>query len=250
MVARSHPRGKHRGFPARVYNRDAFNGPIIFSPGGDGGLLILPIAKTRGHEIAENIIKSLGIESNNLAEGADAKSRVGIHYGQVSIYTNADGVERPTGRVCLMADAIANGVTESAGVVISEEFTDTVTGGNQRLFKQQYIELSPAKIGSSSVERYARRSAGMNSLPPQPLPQQVPGMLSTREALLDALERLDEDDFIAVVERLGQQVKRKLEDVEGRSKEAGKIVDHCVTQDEVPRLSALIKGGNPNALNL
>lgn len=133
--------------------------PFIFSPGGDGGILVLPVEKKRGFRIAEDLVELLGVESDNKSEGTGVLSRVGLHYGAVTLYENAEGVMRPTGPECLTADSIANGSEAGAGVVISEKFHDVASGGNRSRFNREYLILPVLEDGpAKGIKRYARRS--------------------------------------------------------------------------------------------
>ena len=136
-----------------------------FSPGGDGGILVLegePLQSPRVYiDTAFDLIRGLEIESDYKNEKIAVKSRVGIHYGDVYLYSSAEGVPRPTGLNCFVADAIASDkiARESGGIVITESIKDMMVSrvGRGR-FDQEYGDLSSiAEAPSNGMKRYFKR---------------------------------------------------------------------------------------------
>ena len=156
---------------------------LVFSPGGDGGVLLLPMEKGPGYRTATDLVERLRIESDNKRDGTGVLSRVGLHYGQVSLYVNAEGVFRPTGPEILLADAIASGVEAGSGVVFSGQFRDVVTAGNSRMFEASYEELPALETGSAAgVSRFTRRQVA--SVAPGPGgPSPTPGTEADQAAV-------------------------------------------------------------------
>jgi hypothetical protein len=138
---------------------------LYFSPGGDGGIIVLEVSKRFGHQAAERMTTQLLVESLGKDERVQVHTRVGIHYGPVNVYRNAGGVLRPTGPVCFIADAIASdqkpGGSRPSSVVFSEVFRDVVGEGNNEFFSQAFKELPPLPNGpAKGIKRFIRQPAG------------------------------------------------------------------------------------------
>lgn len=132
---------------------------LLFAPGGDGGILVLPTAKRSGFQSAERLARLLQIESTDRRTETTVLSRIGLHYGAVNLYRNAAGVLRPTGRTCLIADSIASDRPADGRIVLSEVFRDIAGEGNREIFEQEYEELPPLRKGpAADIQRYTRRS--------------------------------------------------------------------------------------------
>jgi hypothetical protein len=135
---------------------------LHFSPGGDGGVIVLQAEKRSGYQLAERLAKLLQIESAGRDDRIHVRTRIGVHYGPVYLYTNAVGVLRPIGHVCFVADAIASDQTSvgssSRSVVFSEAFLDIVTDGSREYFVREFEEL-PALSGgpAKNIKRFVRR---------------------------------------------------------------------------------------------
>ena len=166
---------------------------FIFSPGGDGGLMLLRLEKELGYEIATQLVRLLRIETDNKSASAGVESRVGLHYGSVSVYRTAKSLQRPTGPACFIADALANDSTAGkSGVIISGELVDIVSGGSMADFNRNYIGLARLPDGpAKGIARYAKRSAEMREhggAGPHQLPP-APADFTGREAELQDLLR-------------------------------------------------------------
>ncbi len=135
---------------------------FYFSPGGDGGILVLQtkpgIALDEYIDIAFKLIKKLEVESDNRDSNIDVKSRVGIHYGPISLYTNAEGTQRPTGLTCFIADEIASDALakQKGGLVITNEIKDSLCDGSKERFQSEYESLEPLHKGT--IQRYVKKS--------------------------------------------------------------------------------------------
>jgi hypothetical protein len=156
-----------------------------FSPGGDGGILVLegePLKSPRVYiDTAFDLIRGLEIESDYKDEKIAVKSRVGIHYGDVYLYNSAEGVPRPTGLNCFVADAIASDkiARESGGIVVTESIKDIMVSrvGRER-FDQEYGDLSSIAEGpSNGMNRYFKRIENPNQSQ----------LLSSKEVIRDSL---------------------------------------------------------------
>jgi hypothetical protein len=132
---------------------------FALAPGGDGGWLFFPVDevhKHRGYGFAESIIGALAVENDNKSVSAGALSRVSLHYGPVILYEDAEGASRPTGPTCFIADALAEGTDEGAGLVISSEFANIPTFGSRERFQVEYRTLPDILVNGISVKRYQR----------------------------------------------------------------------------------------------
>jgi NACHT domain len=139
---------------------------FFFSPGGDGGIIFLPIREGNSPEeyvqVALDLIECLEIESDNKDPNINVVSRVGIHYGVISIYQNAEGIRRPTGLNCFIADQIASDdlAKKKGGIVITENIKDSLFSGSQNRFALQYELLDTLKEGAArTVKRYVKTRA-------------------------------------------------------------------------------------------
>ncbi len=149
---------------------------FYFSPGGDGGLLVLQtkpgIALGEYIGIAFELIEKLKVESDNKDSNIDVKSRVGIHYGSISLYTNAEGVQRPTGLTCFIADEIASDALakQKGGIVVTNSIKGSLFGGSEQRFQSEYELLEPLHKGT--IQRYVKKLSIQP--PPTESPRQPP----------------------------------------------------------------------------
>lgn len=134
-------------------------GSVALSPGGDGGWLLLPVdevSKDRGYQFAERIVSAFAVEDDNKSATAGALSRVGLHYGPVVLYMDAEGAWRPTGPTCFIADMLAGDTIEGSGLVISGEFESIPTFGSRSRFQAEYRSLPEIMFNGVTVARYQR----------------------------------------------------------------------------------------------
>jgi class 3 adenylate cyclase len=81
---------------------------VAFSPGGDGGVLsITGIAPERALSLATDLAGKLTDADETRSASASVRARIGVHYGPVQSYDNAEGVARPTGHALFEADGLA-----------------------------------------------------------------------------------------------------------------------------------------------
>jgi hypothetical protein len=151
----------------QIITRSIFSGEnnqFFFSPGGDGGIIILPIKQgislEEYIEIAFKLIETLEVESDSRNSNIDVKSRVGIHYGAVNLYNDAESILRPTGLTCFIADEIASDAIakQKSGIVITEAIKDSLYRGNLKRFHKEYEPLPCLVKGAAKkVQRYAKK---------------------------------------------------------------------------------------------
>jgi hypothetical protein len=142
---------------------------LSFSPGGDGGVIVLTADKRKGKDAAERLLEVLSVESVGKHSAISVDARIAVHYGAVLFYTNAVGVLRPTGKVCFVADELASDqpVANERGVVFSEAFRDVVSDGSRAAFARDFEDLPTLRRGPAKlVKRFSRRRAlaGKDSL--------------------------------------------------------------------------------------
>jgi hypothetical protein len=81
---------------------------VSFSPGGDGGVLALTkVPLGRAFSLATDLAHLLEAADTTQSTDAPLRARIGVHYGQVLLYQNAEGVIRPTGLTLFDADGLA-----------------------------------------------------------------------------------------------------------------------------------------------
>ncbi len=150
-----------------VKNRSIFpkdTNQFFFSPGGDGGILILPIKLDVSLEeylrLAFDLIEKLEVESDSKDSNIDVKSRVGVHSGIILLYQNAEGIPRPTGLTCFIADEIASDdlAKQQGGIIITEKIKGSLFSGSTKLFEQEYESLTSLDKGAAKdIQRYAKK---------------------------------------------------------------------------------------------
>ena len=150
-----------------IRNRSIFpkdSNQFFFSPGGDGGILILPI-KPEGSlseyiDLAFGLIEKLEVESDSKDSNIDVKSRVGVHSRIFILYQNAEGILRPTGITCFIADEIASDdlAKEKGGIIITETIKESLFSGSTKRFEQEYESLTFLDKGAAqTIQRYAKK---------------------------------------------------------------------------------------------
>jgi hypothetical protein len=150
-----------------IRNRSIFpkdSNQFFFSPGGDGGILILPI-KLEGSlseyiDLAFGLIEKLEVESDSKDSNIDVKSRVGVHSGIIILYQNAEGILRPTGITCFIADEIASDdlAKQQGGIIITEKIKGSLYDGSIKRFEREYESLTPLDKGAAKdIQRYAKK---------------------------------------------------------------------------------------------
>jgi hypothetical protein len=186
-----------------VKQNEAFPHTFYFSPGGDGGILVLQgeVQKTPRIyvETAFRLIKALEIESDYKDSRIAVKSRVGIHYGDIYLYESADGQARPTGLNCFIADAIASDklAREKGGIVITEQIKGIIEAqyGMDR-FNQEYEELQP--VPHQNVKRYVKKIENSQDSP-DPI-NTMPNSSEDKPKYSNTLRIVKQEDLDAIVE--------------------------------------------------
>ncbi len=150
-----------------IRNRSIFpeeTNQFFFSPGGDGGIVILPIklevSLSEYINLAFDLIEKLEVESDSKDSNIDVKSRVGIHSGIIILYQNAEGILRPTGLTCFIADEIASDdlAKQKGGIIITEKIKGSLYGGSIKRFEREYESLTPLDKGAAKdIQRYAKK---------------------------------------------------------------------------------------------
>ncbi len=137
---------------------------FFFSPGGDGGILILPIkldiSLSEYINLAFELIEKLQVESDSKDSNIDVKSRVGVHSGIIILYQNAEGISRPTGLTCFIADEIASDdlAKQKGGIIITENIKGSLYSGSIKCFEKEYESLTPLnKRAAKDIQRYAKK---------------------------------------------------------------------------------------------
>lgn len=138
-----------------------------FSPGGDGGIIVLAGSDpATGFAIADEFFALLHLESEFRKPEIAVRCRIGVHYGQVSLYTDAEGKLRPTGPTLFIADAIAGDAAgrKSDQIIISELLK--AAASQKYVFQREFVAIEPATEGPArGIARYARLSK-QAALPP------------------------------------------------------------------------------------
>ena len=132
-----------------------------FSPGGDGGILVLTqISQADAYAVANDLAKLLSIESDHHTSMTKVQSRIGLHYGQVALYENAEGLLRPTGLDLFVADEIAGDdvARQGTGVVFTEPLKESIGEGSIKDFDREFEELPALHHGPAAhIKRFRRR---------------------------------------------------------------------------------------------
>jgi hypothetical protein len=134
---------------------------LFFLPGGDGGVVILTEVKASVFEIVSKFVQLLEIESESRDASIGVKSRIGAHYGVIFLYKNADGIIRPTGKTCFVADEIASDslARSSGGIVFSEQLIDSLSSGSSTRLNDTFEELPAIKKGAAkNIKRFIPRT--------------------------------------------------------------------------------------------
>ena len=136
---------------------------LHFSPGGDGGIAVFEADRTRGYDDAVEFAKLLAVESEGKSDRIEVNARIGLHYGGVVAYESLNGVYRPTGRSCFIADAITGDevAKEANSVVFTETMADIVSNGSTKYLREHFRELPPLEQGpAAGLRRYVARHIG------------------------------------------------------------------------------------------
>lgn len=149
------------------------NSTALISPGGDGGVLVVPGLAVQDGAVIASRLRELSItESLEHAEAIAVAPRLGVHYGQICSYVNARGSMRPTGIALFAADDIAGDTLakKKEGIVITRLIADAITGGSNARLVSEFEMLDQINSGpASTLERFVQR-LGKLSIESEPTP--------------------------------------------------------------------------------
>jgi hypothetical protein len=144
---------------------------ISFSPGGDGGVLSLtqvPLGRAFG--LATDLAGLLEAAGTTQAADAPVRARIGVHYGQVLPYENAEGVARPTGLALFDADGLAGDAEARSydAIVVSGALIESASDGARKLEASRFQEIAPLVTPhEATIRRFVPRDAiGRAGAPP------------------------------------------------------------------------------------
>jgi MinD-like ATPase involved in chromosome partitioning or flagellar assembly len=136
---------------------------VSFSPGGDGGVLSLtqvPLGRAFG--LATDLASLLEAAGTTQSAGAPVRARIGVHYGQVLPYENAEGVSRPTGLALFDADGLAGDAEARRhdAVVVSGALIESASDGARKLEASRFQEIAPMVTPhETTIRRFVARDA-------------------------------------------------------------------------------------------
>ncbi|KAF0250165.1 MAG: hypothetical protein FD167_431, partial [bacterium] len=132
---------------------------FYFSPGGDGGVIVLTdLEKKPVYDLAKNFAEKLTIESQNKNSLISVECRIGLHYGTILLYYNAEENLRPTGDDIFIADDLMadKEITTKGNFIFTQEFKSTVSGGDNNYFNQHFQQLPDLVFSTKSINLYAK----------------------------------------------------------------------------------------------
>lgn len=160
---------------------------FYYSPGGDGAIIVLrePNARVDAVAMAARIDDYLARDDQRHHDPVGLRSRIGLHAGPVYLYENAEGVLRPTGRVCFIADKLAG--DQAPGVIVySEQLKDAASNNRPDKFDREFRWLGDANCSpDGNVRRFAAK-ASLPLPPPSPVNAKILGAL---QLLVDTADR-------------------------------------------------------------
>ncbi|HEX3480099.1 MAG TPA: caspase family protein [Kofleriaceae bacterium] len=158
---------------------------LLFSPGGDGAVLVLPDADLEfTYPSVERLVLALADESMNMSPQAEVIARLGLHYGVVLLYESAEGVQRPTGPALFDTEEIAGDETarEYPGwVIISQPLLEFVKTRTEAAFQA----IKPLTRAGRQIARSARKIQRMA------MPAAAPSLRVATEAVIKTMRRED-----------------------------------------------------------
>lgn len=145
---------------------------FYLSPGGDGGVFTFPqIDKEKAYDFAEKFAKKLEIQSKNKDESISVNCRIGIHYGAIALYQNAEEIMRPTGTHLFIADFITSDEAKKAGkLIFTEPLKEAVSSGDNQYFEVNFHPLSPLTVSGRTIKRYSSKIGNSNKGQTEPEP--------------------------------------------------------------------------------
>lgn len=133
---------------------------FYFSPGGDGGVMVFTdLEKKPVYDLAKNFAEKLLIESQNKSSLISSECRIGLHYGTILLYENAQGDLRPTGDDIFIADAITgdDAAKQADKLIFTETFTGAASGGDNNYFNQYFQQIPDFHFATKTIKRYTYR---------------------------------------------------------------------------------------------
>lgn len=139
-----------------------YPGTSYLSPGGDGGVLVMPdLRLTDGARFCQELSELAEIENRDLARSINVTMRIGVHYGRITTFKSADGQLRPVGRDLFVADAIAGDAIarRRPGVIMTKQIAKALAGGSNEHFRDRFDALEAGEAGTllDAVDRYVYR---------------------------------------------------------------------------------------------
>lgn len=130
---------------------------LYLCPGGDGGILVLSNLRQEALWLAKDLEQRLRVQSEGMAASISVEARVGVHYGEVTLYPDVAGRLRPTGRTCFVADEIiSDEAASNASLVFSEALKEVISGGSASYLEQHFTMLPALNSGpAKDLDRYA-----------------------------------------------------------------------------------------------
>jgi len=130
---------------------------FYFSPGGDGGVMVFTgLEKKPIYDLAKNFAEKLLIESQNKGTLISSECRIGLHYGSILLYENAQGDLRPTGDDIFIADAITgdDAAKQAGKLIFTETFTGAASGGDNNYLNQYFQQIPDFHFATKTIRRY------------------------------------------------------------------------------------------------
>ncbi len=132
---------------------------MSYAPGGDGGIFVFAEPRTNDGTLGlvSNIRDCLERVSGHRDEKTKIMCRIGLHTGSVPLYENGEGIDRPTGTICFIADEIAKGQAEGV-IVFSEELKQLFSDGSENYANAHFLKISPAESGAAKgIARFCKK---------------------------------------------------------------------------------------------
>jgi len=130
----------------------------FFSPGGDGGTLVLPGSPTEAFALSRDLANRLIVENERRDQQISVDARMGLHYGNVLLYRDAADRLRPTGQSCFIAEELmADEEAKRAGLVYSGDLKVEISLGSDEFLERYFKQLPSMSMYGRDIERYVSR---------------------------------------------------------------------------------------------
>jgi class 3 adenylate cyclase len=139
---------------------------LFCAPGGDGAVVGLTSRASGpgfagaaiGVSLAQNLLSDLAIASQERGAPIALDTRIGVHYGEVALYTTADDVPRPCGLEVLVVDELADeNSLKGPGLVISGTVAEALYDGSSAKLGSEWTKLEALTVGTRKVARWGKR---------------------------------------------------------------------------------------------